>query len=303
MKTLTDIDIMENTVDALNSKENRKYTLLLAAVIIARSSSYLFFKVCLMSIGVFTLLGIRFLLAFALLLMLFWSKLRDAPPHTIVKGFILGLIFFTVMSAELLGLRTTNSSTASFLENTAIIIVPLLEAGLHKKLPKCGTLFCCALTLSGIAFLTLKGNGFMLESGELLCLLAAIIYAVAIITTDRFSHKDDPLILGIFQVGTVGVLGMVAAFIFESPSLPSTGQTWIIIIYLATVCTGFGFTLQPLAQSRTSSEQAGIFCALTPLTASILGVFFLHEQFSLTSAVGAALIICSIVFYGRNAPL
>ena len=46
--------------------------LLLAAVIIARSTSYVLTKVGLQDMGKFTLLAVRFLLAFAFLAVLFW---------------------------------------------------------------------------------------------------------------------------------------------------------------------------------------------------------------------------------------
>ena len=48
--------------------------LLLAAVIIARSTSYVLTKVGLQDMGKFTLLAVRFLLAFAFLAALFWRR-------------------------------------------------------------------------------------------------------------------------------------------------------------------------------------------------------------------------------------
>ena len=285
---------------ALGKESLKHFDFLLAAVIIARSSAYLFSKICLASMGTFNLLAIRFMLGFVLLAVLFNRRLRHISLHTAIRGVILGAIFFAVMSFELLGLRTTNSSTVSFLENTAIAFVPLFEAVLHRKAPKLNILLCGALTLVGIGLLTIKGRGLALAPGELLCLMAAVMYATAIITTDRFSHSDDPLVLGIIQVGTIGVLGTLATILFESPRLPDTRLEWGCILYLALICTGFGFTLQPLAQSHTSSEKAGMFCAINPLSASVLGMIFLNESFSLTNLTGAAFIICSIVLYGKS---
>lgn len=88
------------------------------------------------------------------------------------------------------------------------------------------------------------------------------LLAAGIIATDRFSHHDDPLTVGIVQVGVLGVLALIAACCFETPRLPQTGMEWGMVLALAIVCTGFGFTLQPVAQSHTSAERAGLFCAL-----------------------------------------
>lgn len=287
-------------MNCIKSGGNSKYDLLLVAVIIVRSSAYLFSKMCLSCIGPFTLLAMRFLLAFFLLVVIFWRKLKEASLHTMIRGVALGAVFFAVMTSELLGLRTTDSSTASFLENSAIIFVPLIEAMLHKRLPRLKTLFCCVLTLTGIGLLSVKNGRFELNQGEFLCLLSAAFYSVAIIITDRFSHKDNPLVLGVFQVGTIGFLGALSAFTCESPPLPLAWKDWFSIAYLAIVCTGFGFTLQPLAQSHTSSEKTGMFCTLNPLTASILGMVFLRERFTPTSALGAIIIIFSIILYVRK---
>ena len=71
--------------------------LLLAAVIAARSISYLFEKIGLESMEPFTLLGIRFLLAFLLLGILFWRKAEEINWNVLWKSALLGAILFCVM--------------------------------------------------------------------------------------------------------------------------------------------------------------------------------------------------------------
>ena len=126
-------------------------------------------------------------------------------------------------------------------------------------------------------------------------LLATLLYACAIILTDRLSKKEDPLVLGILQVGTMGVLGLVFGFPFEMPHLPAGGVQWAAVLGLAIVCSGFGFTLQPVAQRGVNAETAGLFCALNPLTAPVLGRIFLNERLGLTGILGALCILFSIV--------
>lgn len=272
----------------------RNAKVLLAAVIIVRASALLLSKTALRQLSPFNLMGVRFLLAFVLLAALFWKRLRGAGPRTLLRGALLGCCFFIVMSAELYGLRTTSSSTTSFLENTAIVMVPLMEAVLRRRLPGGRDLGGAAVTLLGVALLTLRSGGFHPARGEALCMIAAVFYSVTIILTNRLARRDDPLVLGIVQVGVVGALGMLAACVFEHPALPADGPTWGCVIALAVVCSGFGFTFQPVAQKYMSSEQAGMFCALSPLTAAVLGVLFLHERFGPVGLIGAACILAGI---------
>lgn len=282
----------------------KKAEVLLAAVIIARSTSYLLSKVSMQSMGPFTLLSIRFLVAFLFLTLLFGKKLRSISVTTLLRGMILGAVFFSVMTAELFGLRSTDSSTTSFLENTAIVFVPLIEALLHRKFPRTPTLLSAAVTMFGIGLLTLRGGTFTLKTGELLCLLAAILYALAIIVTDRISRRDDPLTLGILQVGFIGLFALAASFLFETPRLPANGTQWLAILALALICSGFGFTLQPVAQRYTTSERAGMFCALNPVTAAVLGRLFLGEHLGLQGMIGAGFVLSGILLstlFAKNA--
>lgn len=273
----------------------RSAELLLAAVILARSSSYLFSKLALQGMDKFNLLGLRFLIAFLFLLLIFPKRLRHISRRTILSGLAMGAAFFIVMASQLTALRTTASSTVSFLVNTSIVLVPLLNALLLRRWPSGRALLCAGLALAGVGLLTL-GEGLSAAGGIPYCLLSAAFYAVAIVLTDRCTHHGaDPLAAGMIQVGFIGVLAMAASFVFESPRLPASGGEWAIVLMLAIVCSGFGFTLQPVAQSGTTAERASMFCALNPLSAAVLGAVVLHEQLGLQSLFGALLILGAIV--------
>ena len=269
--------------------------LLLAGVITARATSYLFSKLIMQSMSMFNMLGIRFLLAFTLLLILFFKRIRKINRKTFAAGAVMGCLYFLVMTAELNGLKRTSSGNVSFLENTAIVIVPLLQAVLLRRFPRWKAVICALLCLIGVSFLTI-GSGMAFGAGEMFCMLAAFLYACAILTTDRLTHGNiDALAAGIVQVGMIGALSLTASLLFEAPRLPSGMLEWTGIVMLAVVCSGFGFTLQPVAQSGTTAERAGMFCALNPMVATILGIVFLHEAFTVQSAVGGGLILAGIL--------
>ncbi len=274
----------------------RKAEVLMASVIIARSTSFVFNKLGLGTMSAFNLLAVRFLLAFVLLAALFGKKVvRDLDRRTVAGGALVGFIFFMVMSCEMLSLKTVNSGTVSLLENLAIIIVPLLESAIHRRLPKAMSLLCAAVAICGVALLTMEGGQFRPGTGECIALLSAFLYAVGIITIDRTSHRADSFTLGVLEVGFLGLYALIASFIFEMPRLPQTGSEWGIIAALAVVCTGFGYTLQPVAQSRIDANRASLFCALSPAFAAIFGAILLHERVTALGCVGIVLILGSIL--------
>lgn len=274
----------------------RKAEILMASVIIARSTSFVFNKLGLGTMSAFNMLAVRFLLAFLLLFALFGKKVvQGLNRRTVAGGALVGFIFFMVMSCEMLSLKTVNSGTVSLFENLAIILVPLLESALHRKLPKPMSLLCAAVAVCGVALLTMNGNGFHLGIGECIALLSAFLYAVGIISIDRTSHKADGFVLGVLEVGFLGLFALIASCLLEAPRLPQTGSEWGIIIALAVVCTGFGYTLQPVAQSHINANRASLFCALSPAFATIFGAVLLHERVTPLGYVGILLILGSIL--------
>ncbi|MCR4804340.1 MAG: DMT family transporter [Clostridia bacterium] len=278
----------------------RQSEILLAAVISARATSMLFSKIVLAGMDVFNLMALRSLIAFALLIPLFHRQLRASRAQELRAGIIMGALFFLTMATELASLRYAPTSAVAFLQNTAIVIVPFLQAVLTRRKPERKAITASLICLAGVALLTLAGSTGP-AVGIILALASAFFYAFTIIATDRLSHSGiDSLSAGILQVGAVGILSLAASFLFESPHLPQGTASWACILVLAIVCSGFGFTLQPVAQSGTSAEAAGLLCALNPLVASVLGVVFLHEQMSAKAILGGALVLAGILLYSKK---
>lgn len=270
----------------------RSAKLLLIFVIAARGTSFCFSKLCLQTLSPFMLLGIRFTLAFLLLCLIFHKSLTDTLCLAdIKKGMLFGSIYFLVMVCEYTGLRTTNSSTASFIENMAIVIVPLLNIPITHRLPTLKDMIRATLACIGVGLLTLTQNGFSISTGELILICAAFFYATAILVTNKLSKTGNSLNMGIFQVGTIGILGFLTSIVGGTVVLPSTPEIYAYIVILAVVCTGFGYTLQPVAQSKLSAETTSVCCAINPLIASLIGMFFLHEIPSFVNIIGEILII------------
>ncbi len=275
----------------------RKAELLLATVIIARATSLPIIKGCLGEFQTLNLMALRFGIAFLCMIPFVWRRLREISSGTILRGGVLGLLFYIIIIIELMGLRMTNSaSIVAFLENTAIVLVPLFEALLRKRFPHRQNLFCAVLALVGVGFLLLQGGRLELSLGAIVCMISAVLYSGYIITTDRVSHKDAPILIGTVAIGVTAVLASVTTFIFETPRLPAGSLEWFGMLMLAVVCSSIGTALQPVAQRYVPSEKACIFCALNPLSTCIMGWLFLSEWQGVTGIIGAVLILSAIVF-------
>ena len=206
------------------------------------------------------------------------------------------------MTADMYALRIAPASTVSFLENTAIILVPLVQAALLRRRPGRQELLPAGLALLGVACLTLRGGVAGVGRGELLAMTAALFYTAVILLTGLLSRRGDPLVMGVDQVGTIALLGMAASLLFETPRLPQTGREWGSILALALVCSCFGFTFQPMAQRRMPAQRAAQFCAISPLSAAVQGSVFYHEHLGPLGLIGAGLILAAILLQGGKQP-
>lgn len=281
----------------------KKAEALLAAVIISRATSLLIIKTCLGGFTTFNLMALRFSLAFLCLAPFIRKHFANIRRTTLCRGIVLGALFFAIIAIELTGLRLTDSSAVvSFLENTAIVLVPLAEAALHARLPHRQNLLCALLAAAGVGFLLLSGKQAGLSAGALVCLCSAFLYTGYIIMTDRLSRRDDPLLLGFLAIGTVGLLSLAASFLRESPRLPENPKEALGIFLLAVVCSSIGTALQPLAQRYVPSEKACIFCALNPLATCVMGWIFLGEWQGLSGVLGAVCILSAIILSRMKLP-
>ena len=285
-------------MNKLNNLSVNGATILMAALVIARGTSFMFSKLLLTDMGPLSLLGIRFLLAFIIIFAIFFRYIKKAvkkDPNVIRISMILGAINFLCMASELIGLQYTTSSTCAFIENSAIVIVPVMEAFLLRRAPSWQIIVCSVLTMGGIALITV-GSGFDgFGLGEFLCVIAALTFAIAIIINGRSSRIHDSFTIGLLTVGTMGFMAIIAALVFEPPHLPNTSEQWMMLIMLVLVCTCLGFVLQPVAQSRISIQMAGVMFGLNPLTAAVLGWIFMGEALGTAGVIGGLLIIVGIV--------
>ncbi len=211
--------------------KKRAAEILLAIIIMARATGYLFSTICLQEMGVFSLLAERFLLAGCLLMLLLRKKLQW-NRCTIGRGCLLGLAYFLCMACELTSLKTTPTSTVSLLENNAMILVPLLEWIIYKKKPNKHTILCALVALAGVYFLTAIGVKFQLTVGELLSIGAALFSATAILLTAHFA-VDRRSITGCIRSNLTWLLRITDLYAFRVPmSSPITGFFWISTVFI-----------------------------------------------------------------------
>ena len=275
--------------------------LLLAAVFMARGTSFLFSKTLMRTLQPMSILAVRFLLAFLILGTVFHRTLLHCDRKSLRGGVILGALYTVCMVFEMFGLRLIDTGVSALIENMAIVLVPVFAAVLTRTLPRRKTMICAALAVVGVGFLSLtqqsSGNGGL---GIFLAILAALTYAWCIMATETVSKDADPMAIGIVQLGVMGVLSALIALPMGGVELPHTGEEWVMLLMLVLVCSCFGFAFQPLGQKYLPAEEAAVLTVINPLTASVMGILIAGESMSAAKCVGYVLILSALALYNMR---
>lgn len=245
-----------------------------------------------------SILAIRFILAFLVLAVIFFKKLKECSKESLKGGLILGVLYTVCMIFEMYGLRQIDSGVSALIENMAIVMVPIYAAVLTKSLPQKKTMLCAVLAVIGVGFLSLTqssnpGGGI----GIALMICAALTYAACIMATERVTRNADPVTVGMLQLGVMGVLCLIASLFTGSFGVPQTGKQWLMLLFLVLLCSCFGFTFQPVGQKYLPAETAAVFTVVNPLTASVMGVVLAGEGMTVLKLIGYVLILAALVIY------
>ncbi len=268
---------------------------MIGLISVAWGSSYVMMMVGLDGLAACCLTALRFGIAFLVVAAIFWKELKYTTFRIIKRGCVLGAFLFAIFVFLLHGMESTTASNAGFLTSTAVVMVPIFHAVLTRTLPGKRIIIGVAITITGIGFLSLQ-ESLAFHTGDLLCLGGALMYTCQILCTDKFTKDDNPLLLGIWQLGFAAVFALISTFIFETPTLPSTSAEWGAVLGLAIVCSAFGFVVQPVAQAHTTPEHAALLFSLEPVSAAAFAFVFLHEVLNLQGMIGAALVLCGVLF-------
>ncbi|WP_186331586.1 DMT family transporter [Paenibacillus xylanexedens] len=266
--------------------------MLLATVI--WGSSYLFMKSGLASMQELNLIALRFGIAFVAAGLLFHRRLRSVDRGTLLAGGVLGTALFAAFVFITYGVQRTTASQAGFLISLAVIFVPILTTVLRRRLPDKRLGVSIVVAVAGLGLLTLQ-HEMSLHLGDLLCILAALLYAVYIMIAGKYTPNHDPLTLGIVQLGVAALLGTVATFLFETPQLPDTPESWASILGLGVLCSGLGYILQTFAQRHASPTRTSLIFSLEPLFAAAFAFIFQGESLTLQGYCGAALMLAGVL--------
>jgi drug/metabolite transporter (DMT)-like permease len=267
----------------------------------AWGSTFFLIKDVVTRIPVPDLLAIRFAIASVALALVTAPRLRMSRT-VITYGALLGLLYGAAQILQTAGLAHTSASVSGFVTGLYIVATPLLTAVLLRRRVPLLTWLAAILATLGLGVLAL--HGFAIGYGELLTLVAAVIYAGHIVALGRFSTAEMVLSLSLVQLIVITLTTAVAAWWPTARSgggiqLPSSGQDWLIVLYLALVASAMTMVLQTWAQAHIEPSRAAVIMAMEPVWAAAFAVALGGETVSARMIIGGLAIVSAMYLVER----
>ena len=278
-------------------KKNRHQSIfaLLAAIIWGAAFSAQ--SVCAQYLGPFTITALRSLIAFAVLLVVCLLRKgaeRGTRRDIIVGSLVCGTALFAATNMQQLALNTgASAGKAGFITALYIVLVPVGQMFFKQKISPRHWL-AVAVAVAGMYFLCIT-DGFSVSPSDLYLLLCALLFAVQILSVDRFSARVDGLVLSCGMFAVVAVLSSLIALPLEEITLGGIAACIWPLLYIAVFSSCLGYTFQILAQRGGNPSIVSLLMSLESLFAAVFGALLLGERMSAHELIGCALMIAAIV--------
>lgn len=274
--------------------ELRRQEVALIAVTAVWGGTFLLVHWAMQHSGPWFFVGLRFLVAGVISIVIFRSALRGIRWRDIGAGVAIGVMIYLGYGLQTVGLQTIDSSTSAFITAMYIPLVPLAQWAVFRKRPP-----AMAFVGAGLAFLGLlliagpDAFALTLGSGEILTMISTLPIAAEIILISVFAGRIDLGRITIIQLLTAGALGILTMPVVGE-GLPEFSWIWVgCAVGLGAASCIIQLTMN-WAQKSVSPTRATIIYAGEPVWAAAIGRIA-GERLPATALIGGALVVLGIL--------
>ena len=157
-----------------------------------------------------------------------------------------------------------------------------------------------ALAMAGICLLSFSGGALALDPlGDLLALLAALVWACYSVLSRRLAGYGYPTILVTRRVFAYGILFMIPAlFLLDfQPDLTRLAQPVVLgnLLFLGLGASALCFVTWNLAVRHLGAVRTSVYIYLVPVITVVTSVLVLREPVTLRSAAGTLLTLAGLL--------
>lgn len=254
---------------------------------------------------VFSLLSVRYTIAFAVLILLFGRRIARNLRAVRIRDWLLPSV--SIGLAYILNniaLKLTAATSVAFLRSLSTVITPLMALILFRDRFDRRHIAIQLAVVAGLYLLCGLGglNGF--GAGEVLTLAAACFLAGALVFGARSLQQVDPVTLTAVQAGMSALLAFAAAMLFDGGIRigQAAPKVWAIILYLAIGCTLAGYLLQNLALEKIPPRTVSLIQCTCPVMTAVFSFWLLGERLTAAGVAGAVIILICVALESALGP-
>ena len=254
-------------------------------------------KIAFEIVPVYSMMTVRYTIAFLFCVAIFGKRIVRTVKSVPVKSWLIpGICIALSYVLNNIALNMTEATSVAFLRSLAVVMTPALAFMAYGKKYKWQHIAAQILVLPGMYLLCVRGGLSGFGAGEILALFAAALVAATLVFTGRFLDQVDPVSMTALQAGCSAVIAFMGSLFVEGGvhAGSATPKAWLIILYLAILCTFLGYLLQNLALTRISDREVALLQSLCPVMTAVFSFILLGEKLSAAGIAGAAIIIACI---------
>lgn len=291
----------------MNSQQNRKGHILAFITIVIWGTTYISTKVLLQSFAPVEILFIRFVIGLFALCIICPHRMKIERKHEIyfVLAGLSGItLYYLFENIALVYTQATNVgviiSVAPFF--TAILAHIFLK---EKKITR-NFILGFIMAMLGICLISYNGSiAFALNPlGDLLALLAAVVWSVYSIVTRKIAEFHYDTIQTTRRTFLYGIIFMIPAlFIFGfHPVYTRLLQPVVLlnILFLGFCACALCFVTWNMAVKILGAVKTSIYIYLVPVITIVTSVFILHEKMNAMSVIGVLCTLTGLFLSGKG---
>lgn len=258
-------------------------------------ATFVIVKNALQDIGPFLFVGLRFSLAFLVLLVLAFREMIKIRWSTLGAGSLLGFFLFIGYIFQTMGLQYTTSSNAGFVTGVSVVLVPIIYALLHKRKPSLPTILIVVIATVGLYLISVPVGSLTLTYGDFLVLIGAFGFAMHITYVDYHSHNHNAVAITGIQILVVGLICLAIGWVREPFPAQFTYPLIFALIVTAVFATALAFLLQNYMQRFSTPTDFAVILSTEPVFAALAGYLWAGERLSRQGMIGAGLILAAML--------
>lgn len=197
-----------------------------------------------------------------------------------------------------IALNITTATNVGFIMSMPVLFAPLLQSLVLRRKYQIRKLPVQLVAIGGLFLLCCNGGLFAFGPGEALAVLDALCLAGVLVFTEKALGSN----MNVFQIttaqmGVTMIISIILAFAFDNTNVIAGAdvRAWLVIFYLAVVCTIGGYLLQNVAVTRLSSSAVAMLQCTQPILTAFASFLLLGETLTGTGLAGGGIIIAALI--------